>query len=341
MNFCNSVSDWFTNPDSPMYYVVGAIFLLVIIGLLVLFIVLDNKKKKKAAKQAEEKAEAQSQANAETEKSDDNAGETENDNAADKNDGETVDAVMETESTGKSETAEPTESESAPIEQTEQKETEPVEENAIEEKPIDEPVETVETKDETERDVKTEKAEKAEAVKVEKKQTTPKKATVKITQVMPLVAETKKTAPKPKAKPKTFLDALLADKAVHGIYNELKNTVLSYPGMKAKLTKDEETFTFGADKKAAFKLDGDCIDLYLSLKYEDAPKQLGLSKSTDADLPAMMRVNSANIDDAQKSIVFAMNVSLLTRNALHRRVDYIKKAVDAKARAKANAKNKK
>ena len=186
-------------------------------------------------------------------------------------------------------------------------------------------------------EIKTETVETAEAEKKTAKAKT-KKETVKITQVMPLIAETKKPI-KPKTKSKTFIDTLLAEKEVHGIYNELKNTVLSYPGMKAKLTKDEESFMFGAEKKAAFKLDGDCLELYLALKFEDAPTQLGLSKSSDAELPVMMQVKSSDIDNAQKSIVFAMNVSLLTRNASHRRVDYIKKAVDAKARAKANAKN--
>ena len=68
MVFCNSVKDWFTDPNSPMYYVVGAAFLLVIIGLLAMFIVLDNKNKKKAAKKAEEKARADAEAQKELEK---------------------------------------------------------------------------------------------------------------------------------------------------------------------------------------------------------------------------------------------------------------------------------
>ncbi len=351
MVFCNSVKDWFTDPNSPMYYVVGAAFLLVIIGLLVLFIVLDNRNKKKAAKKAEEKARADAEAQkeiAEREVSSDLVG---NKNKADENETDRT----ESENGKSAETDEKAEKEESP---EESECNGGIDANARQDDDIDskdekdgknENKENVETETKTDdgaaepiaenqtSEVKTQTVETAETEKKTAKAKT-KKETVKITQVMPLIAETKKPI-KPKTKSKTFIDTLLAEKEVHGIYNELKNTVLSYPGMKAKLTKDEESFMFGADKKAAFKLDGDCLELYLALKFEDSPTQLGLSKSSDAELPVMMRVKSSDIDNAQKSIVFAMNVSLLTRNASHRRVDYIKKAVDAKARAKANAKN--
>lgn len=352
MIFFNSVKDWFTDPNSPMYYVVGVAFLLVIIGLLVLFIVLDNKNKKKAAKIAEEKARVDAEAKDESAES---SVPSELDGNATGSD------EKETERTEK-ESAESAEAiEKDKKEEKEEKSEDPEivdgidandrQDNAIESNnEKDENKEIVDTETKTDNDaaevsiaenqtpeIKTETVKTAQAEKKTAKKNT-KKETVKVTQIMPLIAETKKPI-KPKTKTKTFIDTLLDEKEVHGIYNELKNTVLSYPGMKAKLTKDAESFMFGADKKAAFKLDGDCMVLYLALKYEDAPTQLGLSESSDAELPVMMRVKSSDIDNAQKSIVFAMNVSLLTRNASHRRVDYIKKAVDAKARAKANAKN--
>ena len=352
MVFCNSVKDWFTDPNSPMYYVVGAAFLLVIIGLLAMFIVLDNKNKKKAAKKAEEKARAEAEAQKELEerevpsesdgdktKADENeTNEVESDKRefAEPNEREEKEESPEMpENDGGIDANDPQDDEIKSKDETNEK-NENKEKVETETKTDDGAAEEQISENQTS-EIKTETVETAEAEKKTAKAKT-KKETVKITQVMPLIAETKKPI-KPKTKSKTFIDTLLAEKEVHGIYNELKNTVLSYPGMKAKLTKDEESFMFGAEKKAAFKLDGDCMALYLALKFEDAPTQLGLSKSSDAELPVMMQVKSSDIDNAQKSIVFAMNVSLLTRNASHRRVDYIKKAVDAKARAKANAKN--
>ncbi len=109
--------------------------------------------------------------------------------------------------------------------------------------------------------------------------------------------------------------------------------MLSYPGVKAKLTKEREEFYFGTDKKAAIALDGSTVELYLSIAPESMPSQFKAEKS-DGELPTLYKVTEDKIDDARKMIVFAMNVSMLTRNDRHRYVDYVQKAIDAKQRAK-------
>lgn len=140
-----------------------------------------------------------------------------------------------------------------------------------------------------------------------------------------------------KSADKAFVDRLIDAKSVHSVYNELKNTILSYPGVKAKLNKDGEEFRFGEDKKAALMLNGDVMELYLAVDPATVPEQLGAA-AADGELPTKLDVAEDRIDNAQKLIFFAMNVAMLTRNANRRYVDYVQNAISAKQRSAAKKK---
>lgn len=124
---------------------------------------------------------------------------------------------------------------------------------------------------------------------------------------------------------------------MHSVYNELKNTILSYPGVKAKLAKEGEAFYFGEDKKAWLELADGGIMLRLAVDPATVPEQYGAT-AEDGELPTALLVVEEKIDGAQKLIFFAMNVAMLTRNANRRYVDYVQNAVNAKRRAAAKKK---
>ena len=110
--------------------------------------------------------------------------------------------------------------------------------------------------------------------------------------------------------------------------------ILSYPGIKAKLDKEGEGFFFGVEKKAAIALDGSNVELYLALDPSAVPSQFDVTATGDAALPVKLVVKESKMDSAQRLIVYAMNVSMLSRNDRHRYVDYVQKAQEAKQRAK-------
>mgnify|MGYP001024839953 CR=1 FL=1 len=164
------------------------------------------------------------------------------------------------------------------------------------------------------------------------KTATAKTATAKTAAKTPAAKSTQK-----KSADKAFVDRLIGAKSVHSVYNELKNTILSYPGVKAKLNKDGEEFRFGEDKKAALMLNGDVMELYLAVDPATVPEQLGAT-AADGELPTKLDVAEDRIDNAQKLIFFAMNVAMLTRNANRRYVDYVQNAISAKQRSAAKKK---
>ena len=309
-----SALDAFTNPDSPWYYVVGTAFLVLIFVALGLYVGLSNKKKKRDAQNAdmtamEEKIEG---------------------TAPPEDISEPAPAENEPEQV-KDETVEPVVEEQHP-EPEQQVEKEP--ENTLEPEPV--------------------KEETKQKPPARKKKVTVEPVIKIVGQKRPQPAATTKTAPteKPaaatkaptqtktastatrKAPQKPFIDRLIAAKEAHGVYNELKNTILSYPGIKAKLTKENEQFMFGQDKKAEIALNGQTVELYLAVDSSTVPAQFGAQKA-EGELPTLLKVAESKIDDAQKLIVYAMNVSMLTRNDKHRRVNYVQKAIDAKKKAQA------
>ncbi len=318
-NIISAASDAFINPDSPWYYIVGVICLVLVFAALAVYIVVSGKRRK-----AKEKREAEAKAATEvepTEQSDDN--------------GNTTAPAPS------SENDEPAPAPSAVAADSDSVETVPTETAEQEPDATDEtPVETIKEPAEPEQD-KGETAEKAEQteetaakpVETEKEQPQAPVANDVVAE-KPVEKKPKTAAAKPKKAVKPFIDRLIAAKNQHSVYNELKNTVLSYPGIKAKITKEEETFLFGTEKKAALALGEDSIELRLYIDPATAPKQLGAEKSDDAELPTRLTVTETNIDGAQKLIIYAMNVALLTRNDRHRRVDYVKNAIAAKAKAK-------
>ncbi len=309
-----SANDAFTNPNNPWYYVIGAAFLVLIIAALVIYIAVS---KKKNAKHGEKFADAEKISD--TKAPDENS--------------------EEQESVEQNHTAEMTDS------QPENKETDDAEEKAEESENTDK----TEKVEEAERVEKAEKDEEPQQPIIEQKAEEPTKAAA--TEELPKETEkaekpaaktesaTKKRTTPAKKTQKPFIDRLIAEKTVHAVYNELKNTILSYPGMKAKLGKDGETFVFAAESKAELSLDGKVIVLKLAVDPDVVPQQYG-AETADGELKTKLAVSESKIDDAQKLIMFAMNISMLTRNDRHRRVDYVQNAINAKNRAKSQSSSK-
>ncbi len=333
----NSVKDAFTNPDNPWYYVIGSAFLVLLIAAIVVYSIVT---KKRAAKNQskEEHVEGESVGEAaveDKEENEDNAvkdhSDSEEQSVSDKPVDENKDGIEQEERpadvtvTGAAEA----ENNSAVDEIAEEKKAE--QDSETESKPDARndatPSENAVVPDAAEEnDEPAEKGEQEQSVATgEEAETQAKPAAKKPAAKKP--AEKKTSATKP------FIDRLIADSGVHGVYNEIKNTLLAYPGIKAKLTREDEQFYFGTEKKAAVALERGCIVLYLSNDPKSIPTQFKV-KPAEGDLPAKLRVTEDIADDAHKLIVFAMNVSMLTRNDKHRYTDYIQKAIDAKHRAK-------
>ncbi len=309
-----SANDAFTNPNNPWYYVIGAAFLVLIIAALVIYVTVSNKKRKKREEKDLFNADA-------TEKISD-----------------TTPPDGDREEQANAEKQPPVETHEEP----ESQELEKSEESDKPEKPEkDEKVEKEEKTEEAQATVIEEKEERAEEQKPEteekpeqaEKSETPKEEEKPAAKPEKTATAVKKSAAPAKKTQKPFIDRLIADKTVHAVYNELKNTILSYPGMKAKLGKDGETFVFGTERKAEISLDGKTIVLSLAVEPDAAPPQFGAEKA-DGELKTKLKVPENKIDDAQKLIMFAMNISMLTRNDRHRRVDYVQNAINAKNRAK-------
>lgn len=341
MNLISSAADAFNNPNSPYYYLVGALFLVLIFGALALYLVLVNRKKRR---------DAQNSTEAPVDKTTEHQSDTDNDKGTDGEKHETVtdeppqelnansqihdDIPDEHAEKIESTVPDPAEQEQKTKTQEEKFEQSDAEDDktltAADQNEADtrqEPIETA-IKDEHTQAVKPSKP-KEKLLNTESEEAAPvaksaEKAVAKST-------ANKKTAPKKTVKP--FIDRLIATESAHNIYNSLKNIILSYPGIKAKLSKDGEKFIFGDRELSEIVLDTEKIGLYLYIDPKDVPKPLTVEKGKDG-LPSLLCVEETQVDAAQRVIVYAMNVALLTRNERHRYVDYVKKAVEAKNRAK-------
>lgn len=316
-----STLDAFNNPDSPWYYVVGAAFLLLIFAALAVYIVVSGKRKKKL-------------------ENSDNVTE----NCAGSKSIEPDDADAKAESKEAETTEKPI---SAEINAEQEREQKPERKQADEADKANEKSQVVAPQDrknpEKPAAARATQAKKSEETAGTKKSEEPEK--LPDTEDKPQTTEPEHKTPEPyargasAAKPKKptdkpFIDRLIATKSVHGVYNELKNTILSYPGIKARLTKDNEQFYFGAEKKASLALKDGAIEMGLKVDPRSMPAQFEVRALYISDLPTRITVTDANIDGAQKAITFAMNVSMLTKNERHRYTDYVRNAVNAKNRAK-------
>ena len=346
MNFLSSAADAFTNPDSVWYYVIGVVFLVLIFGALAVYIVVSNKHKKakendgdgaaevsndEASYKIEEPTDADNAVSETIEEKDGNINTVfdseDADDAAETDSKEPIGGIA----------AEEEKKEANTVVETEKNET------------VGKESETSEVKEDQIKD--NESNEKKSETPIEPKKRAPRKSTTTVVKIVedekaekvgstdnpakPEKTSKAKTVGAKKTGQKPFIDRLLAAKSAHGVYNEIKNTVLSYPGMKAKLTKEDEQFIYVDKKTAAIELDGNgTVVLYLSLDPTSVPKQFDVEPTGDAALPVKMSVGESAIDSAQRLVVFAMNVSMLTRNDKRRFVDYIQKAQDAKLRAK-------
>lgn len=347
MNILSSAADAFTNPDSVWYYVIGVVFLVLIFAALAVYIVVSNKHKKNKESAPEENANDSTDDDAESkEPTEENAPvdmAEELDEVKPDDDEEKIDEVKAEEKTSETE-----EVDAATADDGAEPNNETVENNAEPDKTeSDEPAPAEIKKESSDEKVSDDNKDASLAPKkraprkatttvvkiVEEKQSEEKeKATAKPEKAETPAAAQSKPAKKTAAKP--FIDRLLAAKTAHGVYNEIKNTVLSYPGMKAKLTKEDEQFIYVDKKMAAIELDGSSVVLYLALDPTAVPSQFTVEPTGDASLPVKMTVEERAIDGARRLVVFAMNVSMLTRNDKHRYVNYIQKAQDAKQRAK-------
>ncbi|MCH5160695.1 MAG: hypothetical protein J1G04_01545 [Clostridiales bacterium] len=314
-----SINDAFTNPNSPWYYVVGSAFLVLIIAALVIF-VLVSKRKHAAEEKKMTDVEITDTLPPEAQSEQDSAVE---EKAEDSEIVQEADTHSDTDEKKVDEGAEAT--------------AEAIE-NAPEAKEYVAPPEEVVAEKEEQ---KQEQPKPATRKKKEEKQPTiilvnANKAEIKPAAEKAPATKSPTTAKKPTAtkKPqKPFIDRLLAAKEVHGIYNELKNAILSYPGMKAKLGKESESFTFAAETKAEISLDGNKVVLNVAVD-PDGVKEFG-AVADDGALKTRLNVSTTNIDSAQRLITYTMNISMLTRNDKHRHVDYIQNAINAKNKAKA------
>lgn len=335
--FINSASDAFSNPDSPLYYVIGSLFLVLLIGALAVYFVISKKREKKADDgqtgengsadaSADDRSDVDGQESADAETTDDggnknNIVDGDNNINAESADGENADG-KEKEAETQNDAADGNNDPVATA--NEESRSEPNERAAAQESEASEqPAAEPEQRSATDGVADERDGQHAEPSQKKEKTGAQQKTSKK-------PAAKKQPAKKPAGKP--FIDRVIGATSVHGIYNELKNTLMSYPGIKAKLTKEREEFYFGTDKKAAIELDGGIV-LYLSVDPENMPSQFNVDKA-DGDLPTTLRVSESKIDSAQKAIVFAMNVSLLTRSDRTRFTDYVQKAVNAKERAK-------
>lgn len=330
------LSAWaaFTDPGSPWYYVVSIIFLALIFAALAVFIFYTKRHKKPddekdateqpdhsdgaSADGSEQKSEHGQDEAAEAEKSDMTDEPKMDEPAADASDVPTAEP---------SDPTEPTEIEA----KEEPADVAPSVHENIDENTADTEAEALVAEP---TDVEAEAEIEQPPAKPAVKKTTSRSASGK-------PAATKTTAGKKSAQKKStakpFIDRLIDTKSVHSVYNELKNTILSYPGVKAKLTKEGEAFYFGEDKKAWLELADGGIMLRLAVDPATVPEQFGAT-ATDGELPTALLVVEEKIDGAQKLIFFAMNVAMLTRNANRRYVDYVQNAVNAKRRAAAKKK---
>ncbi len=328
MNILFTAADAFDNPNSPVYYIVGCIFLALVFAALAVYIIVSKKLAKKAADKQNDGGSATEQAESEPNKETGTvvAEADEKTNSDGKTDGAIEEEKLADDETpsaaGENENAESV---------TTKDESEDGAENNKEETPIED-----KTAEET---IVTEDKQESSVVSPSQQAENAKDSAAKVENASEKTATTQQKKPAQPKKPRTtaqkpFIDRLIADKSVHAIYNELKNTILSYPGVKAKLTKDEEQFVFGTDKKAAVALKTEGIELYLNVDHSAVPSAFGVKKSETGDLPTVLTVTESNIDAANKAVTFAMNVSMLTKNDRRRRVDYIAKAIEAKNRAK-------
>ena len=97
---------------------------------------------------------------------------------------------------------------------------------------------------------------------------------------------------------RTFLSRVMQNGTVQDYYTELKNALLGFAGVKARLCKSGETFRIGRERIAKFRVSGKTLSLYLALdpaefenskyRFEDVS-----DKKTYAATPMRLRITSA------------------------------------------------
>lgn len=103
---------------------------------------------------------------------------------------------------------------------------------------------------------------------------------------------------------RSFRSRVIQNESVQDVYTELKNYLLSFSGVKARLCKNCENFRVGRAKIAKFIIRGKTLSLYLALnpaEYEDAKYRFEdeSERRTHADTPMRLKVKS------QRSVKYA------------------------------------
>ena len=107
---------------------------------------------------------------------------------------------------------------------------------------------------------------------------------------------------------RSFLSRLIQSSAAQGRYTELKNALLGFAGVKARMGKAGETFRFGRQVVAKFRITGKTLSLYLALdpvpfesskyRFEDVS-----DKKTYAATPMRLRITSDRAARHAKELV--------------------------------------
>ena len=94
--------------------------------------------------------------------------------------------------------------------------------------------------------------------------------------------------------------------SVQDYYTDVKNLLLSYDGMKSKVTWENDIFTFKGKEMAKIDIEGDKVELYLRLTYSDYDESNISCLSRDKkfkDLQSKITIDSmADVDSAYELI---------------------------------------
>lgn len=122
---------------------------------------------------------------------------------------------------------------------------------------------------------------------------------------------------------------LNAEPDVMETYNEIKNTLLSYRGIKSRFSSACESYRLSRKLVAKFVIIGRTMKLYLALNPDEFPNNIYHQKNEQKkkayiDVPFMVKVKSKlSIKKAKELIDKMMRAEGIKRNFKYQRVDYV------------------
>lgn len=123
----------------------------------------------------------------------------------------------------------------------------------------------------------------------------------------------------------------LASEDIQGVYNEIRNEIMSYKGVKGRCSSACDTFRLNKDIIAKFLLIGKTMKLYLSLDPEDEnlPQNIYHQKDESKkkaykDTPFMVKLQSRlSVRKAKKLITYMFEKLDVVKNPKYEEVDYV------------------